>query len=53
MGEEFQKIIEAWGGIEPPHRGFADPSVSTSPPGQLGHFTSLGLKAPTSTKTNH
>lgn len=28
------KFFEAWRGIEPLHRGFADRSVSTSPPGR-------------------
>lgn len=31
-GQQDNLIIEAREGIEPSHRGFADPSVSTSPP---------------------
>lgn len=28
-------VRETWGGVEPPHGGFADRSVTTSPPGQI------------------
>jgi hypothetical protein len=28
-------MVEAWTGIEPVHDGFADRSVTTSPPGHL------------------
>ncbi len=31
----YYNLFEAWAGIEPAHVGFADRSVTTSPPGHI------------------
>lgn len=41
---EANFVPEAGAGIEPAHRGFAVPGVSTSPSGQDTHYTIYRLK---------
>ena len=46
--------FEAWAGIEPAHRGFADRSVTTSPPRLIGNtFFAIVLFVAQSLRTSH